>query len=137
MVSTLFVVADQNQAQLYKVNGTKLDPTLDVIEELDHDREDITNTGSHRSLSFIDNDAHDDELRRRFVRRLVDRLRRGQQKGEFERLYIAAPAGFVGRIRGLYGTKLAASVEREIIGDYTRQSRKKLEARVRGWLGSA
>jgi protein required for attachment to host cells len=130
----MFVVADQNQAQLYRVEGTRLDPTLAQVEQLEHEREDITSTGSHRSLSFVDHDAHDDETRRRFVRRLVDRLRRGKQTGEFQRLYIAAPAGFVGRIRSLYGSNLASSVEREIIGDYTQQSRRKLEQRVRGWI---
>ena len=36
MIPTFFVVADQSQAHLYKVGGTKLHPTLEEVEELAH-----------------------------------------------------------------------------------------------------
>ena len=135
MVSTLFVVADQSRAQLYRVKGSRVAPTLEEVDLLDHEVEASANkSGSHHSLSFFDSKGPVDEEQRRFVRRLVERLRQGQQSGEFRRLYIAAPANFVGKIRGLYGSALASTVEREIIGDYTGQDRNKLEARMARWL---
>ena len=36
MVPTMFVVADQSEAHLYKVGGTKLHPTLEQIDQLEH-----------------------------------------------------------------------------------------------------
>ena len=36
MIPTLFVVADQSEAHLYKVGGTKMKPTLEAIDALEH-----------------------------------------------------------------------------------------------------
>ena len=68
------------------------------------------------------------------VRELVDRLKKGQSTGEFQRLYVAAPANFVGRLRKHYGNSLARAVEREIIGDYTRQDERTLLRRFTNWM---
>ena len=134
MVPTLFVVADQSQAHLYKVGGTKLNPVLEPIEQLEHpearERLDPADSSGHLA---VDTSRHDAEEERRFVRELVDRLRKGQSSGEFRRLYIAAPANFVGRLRKHYGSSLARAVEREIIGDYTRQDERTLSRRFADW----
>lgn len=134
MVPTLFVVADQSQAQLYKVGGTKLNPTLEVVAQLSHpqarERVEPHESGSHE----IVRDSVAEEEERRFVRELVDRLKKGQSSGEFQRLYVAAPANFVGRLRKHYGNSLARAVEREIIGDYTRQDERTLLRRFTNWL---
>lgn len=135
MIPTLFVVADQSQAQLYKVGGTKLHPTLEVVDQLSHPearvKPDAHESGSDRPIV---RDSVAEEEERRFVRELVERLERGRSTGEFQRLYVAAPANFVGRLRKQYGNSLARAVEREIIGDYTRQDERTLLRRFTDWM---
>jgi protein required for attachment to host cells len=135
MVPTLFVVADQSQAQLYKVGGTKLNPTLEVVDQLSHpearEKLDAHESGSDRPIV---KESVAEEEERRFVRELVERLKKGQSSGEFQRLYVAAPANFVGRLRKHYGNTLARMVEREIIGDYTRQDERTLLRRFSTWM---
>lgn len=135
MIPTLFVVADQSEAHLYKVGGTKLQPTLEEIEQLEHPeaRERLDPTESKAHL-LVDNSGSQAEEERRFVRELVERLRKGQSAGEFRKLYIAAPANFVGRLRKHYGSALSRTVEREIIGDYTRQDERTLTQRFANWI---
>ena len=134
MVPTLFVVADQSQAHLYRVGGTKLNPTLEAIEQLEHpearERLDPSESSAHM---HVDTSGSDAEEERRFVRELIERLRKGQSSGEFRKLYIAAPANFVGNLRKHYGS-LSRMVEREIIGDYTRQDERTLTKRFAQWI---
>ena len=134
MIPTLFVVADQSQAHLYKVGGTRLNPTLKAVDQLEHpqarSRLDPTESNAHM---HVDKSKSQAEEERRFVRELVDRLRKGQSSGEFRKLYVAAPANFVGRLRKHYGN-LSRCVEREIIGDYTRQDERTLTKRFAKWL---
>lgn len=134
MVPTIFVVADQSQAHLYRVGGTKLNPTLEAIEQLEHAgaRERLDPSESSARM-HINTDGADAEKERRFVRELIDRLRKGQSTGEFRKLYIAAPANFVGNLRKHYGT-LSRLVEREIIGDYTRHDERTLTKRFAQWI---
>jgi protein required for attachment to host cells len=134
MIPTLFVVADQSEAHLYKVGGTKLNPTLEVIDQLEHPeaRERLDPTDSN-TFMHLDNSGSVAEEERRFIRELIDRLRKGQSTGEFRKLYIAAPANFVGRLRKAYGSTLSRTVEREIIGDYTRQDERTLTRRFAEW----
>lgn len=134
MIPTLFVVADQSEAHLYKVGGTKLNPTLEVIDQLEHPeaRERVDPMDSNTFL-HVDNSGSEAEEERRFVRELIERLRRGQSSGEFRKLYIAAPANFVGRLRKHYGSALSRTVEREIIGDFTRQDERTLTKRFAEW----
>ena len=136
MVQTMFVVADQSKAQLYMVRGSRVQPELEEVEELLHPEGQVKVDPSDSSghLVYLDSKGAEEEEERRFIRQLVDRLKKGQRQGEFKRLYIVAPARFVGKIRGLYGNALAQSIEREIIGDYTQQNRHKLKARVQNWL---
>jgi protein required for attachment to host cells len=136
MVPTLFVVADQSQAHLYKVGGTKLNPTLEAIDQLEHPeaRERLDPSESSSAHLRVDTSGSEAEEERRFVRELVDRLRKGQSTGEFRKLYIAAPANFVGRLRKHYGASLSRMVEREIIGDYTRQDERTLSKRLAHWI---
>lgn len=135
MIPTLFVVADQSQANLYKVGGTKLNPTLEPLEQLEHPeaRERLDPSESNAHLHG-DTSGSEAEEERRFVRELVERLRKGQSSGEFRKLYIAAPANFVGRLRKHYGSSLERMVEREIIGDYTRQDERTLAKRFAQWI---
>jgi protein required for attachment to host cells len=134
MIPTLFVVADQSEAHLYKVGGTKLNPTLEVIDQLEHPeaRERLDPMDSNTFL-HVDNSGSEAEEERRFVRELIERLRKGQSSGEFRKLYIAAPANFVGRLRKHYGSALSRTVEREIIGDFTRQDERTLTKRFAEW----
>ncbi len=135
MIPTLFVVADQSQAHLYRVGGTKLNPTLEAIEQLEHpearERLDPSESNAHMHVDMSGSVAEEE---RRFVRELVDRLRKGHSTGEFRKLYIAAPANFVGRLRKLYGSALSRMVEREIIGDYTQQDERTLTRRFAQWI---
>ena len=135
MVPTLFVVADQSAANIYKVGGTKLNPTLEVIDQLEHPqaREHMDPTESNSHL-LVDNSRSDAEEERRVIRELVDRLRRGHSTGEFRKIYIAAPANFVGRLRKHYGSSRSRAIEREIIGDFTRQDERTLTRRFAEWL---
>ena len=134
MVPTLFVVADQSEAHLYKVGGTPVHPTLEAIDALEHPeaRAHLDPSESSSAHLHVDTSRADAEEERRFVRELVERLRKGQSEGEFRKLYIAAPANFVGRLRKHYGS-LSRCVEREIIGDYTRQDARTLTKRFAKW----
>lgn len=138
MESTWFVVADQSQAQLYKVKGSKLNPELEKVEVLDHPEArgkfDASSSGMH--LSFVDVSGSEDEEEKRFVRQLVERLDKSRARGEFRKLYIAAPANFVGKIRDLYSSALAQSVTKEIVGNYTRDNARALTERIKKkrWL---
>jgi len=134
MVPTMFVVADQSEAHLYKVGGTPVHPTLEQIDQLEHPeaRERVEASQSSEKL-HIDTSRSEAEEERRFVRELVDRLRKGQSTGEFRQLYIAAPANFVGRLRKHYGSSLSRAVQREIIGDYTSQDARTLTERFAKW----
>ena len=134
MNRTLFVVADQSQAQLFKVGGTKLHPTLESIDLLDHPEARDRGAADSNSSLLVDTSGSEAEEERRFVRELVDKLKRCQQSGEFRTFYIAAPANFVGRLRKHYGSSLARSVEREFIGDYTRQDVRALTSRFAKWI---
>lgn len=135
MTPTLFVVADQSQAQLYKVVGTKLNPALEPLDQLEHPEARIRIEPSDSNGHMpIDTSRSEAEEERRFVRELVGRLRKGQSSGEFRKLYIAAPANFVGRLRKHYGSSLSRAVEREIIGDYTRQDERTLTKRLAKWI---
>jgi protein required for attachment to host cells len=136
MVPTVFVVADQGVAQLYRLGGTQVNPTFEEIERIEHPeahyRQDASASGTH--LAFFESNGPDEEEERRFARLVVDRLREGHSRGEFRKLYIAAPARFVGKLRRQYGTALAQTIEREIIGDFTGQDKKALQQRMRKWL---
>jgi protein required for attachment to host cells len=136
MTATMFVVADQGGAQLYKLGGTRVEPTLEEIERLEHPeahyRQDASASGTR--LQHFESNGPDEERERRFVRQLVDRLNAGHSRGEFRKLYIAAPAQFVGKIRQHYTSALSQAIEREIIGDYTQQDLRSLQKRMRKWL---
>lgn len=137
MKNTWVLVADQSAAKLFRVTGTKRNPELEPLDVLEHPEvlgTDPSSSGMH--ASFVDMSGHDDEERRRFIRQVVDRLKRGHSKGELRELYVAAPASFVGELRGLYSSGVRRCVRREIIGDYIHEARPELEARMRKreWL---
>lgn len=135
MIPTVFVVADQSEAHLYKVGGTKLNPTLEAIDQLEHpEARERLDPGESNAHLHVDNSGSAAEEERRFVRELVERLRKGQSAGEFRKLYVAAPANFVGRLRKHYGSALSRTVEREIIGDYTRHDERALQKRFAEWI---
>ncbi len=143
MESTWFVVADRSQAQVFEVEGTKLRPKLKQVETLEHPearraearRAGISSQSGMRDL-LADASGAQDEQDRRFVRQVIERLTQAQQQRQFERLVIAAPADFVGKVRELSARSLSRSVVREIIGDYTNDTIHALEERVRRkeWL---
>jgi len=139
MESTWFVVADRSQAQLYEVVGPKLKPELRELETMTHPEvrlsgEPSASSSQHQMLG--DHSGADAEEDRRFVRRVVERLLQAQHQREFDKLVIAAPADFVGRIRELASRRLSKSVHREIIADYTHDNRRSLQDRMRrkAWL---
>ncbi len=143
MEATWFVVADRSQAQLFEVEGTKLKPTLKSLGTLEHPegrrgearRAGVSSSAGMRDL-LADTNSMQEEQDRKFVRQLLDRLTQAQHQRQFDRLVIAAPADFVGRLRELAARSLAKSVVREIIGDYTNDTLHALQerARAREWL---
>ena len=135
METTWFVVADQNHAQLFRVHGPRMRPSFEAVETIVHSQENrATNSTSNSHLSLTDPTGSIEEEQRRFVRKLVARLRKSHHRGDFRHLYLAAPANFVGHIRNLYGNALATSIRREIIGDYAHERQIRLEKRMRRWL---
>jgi len=144
MEATWFVVADRSQAQLFEVEGTKLKPTLKPLETIEHPegrRAEARRTGASSSSGMRDllvetNGIHE-EQDRKFVRQLLERLVHAQHQKQFERLVIAAPADFVGKLRELAARSgLSRAVVREIIGDYTNDTLHALQERARRkeWL---
>lgn len=143
MEATWFIVADRSQAQLFEVGGTKLRPTLKPLETIEFPearRAEARRTGASLSSGtrdlVPDTNGPQEELDRKFVRQVVDRLVQAQHRKAFERLVIAAPADFVGKMRELGSRGLAKSVVREIIGDYTNDTVHALQERARRkeWL---
>lgn len=143
MEATWFVVADRSQAQLFEVEGTRLRPKLKPLETIEHPearRSEARRNGASSSSGMrdllADNNSTHEEQDRKFVRQLLDRLTQAQHQRQFERLVIAAPADFVGRLRELAARSLAKSVVREIIGDYTNDTLHALQERARQkeWL---
>ncbi len=139
MEATWFVVADRSKAQLYEVKGSKLKPVLEEIEIIEHPegrRAGDAATSSSQHELYVDSSGASEEEDRRFARQVVDRLRSAQQRRKFAKLLIAAPAHMVGKIRKYSNRTLTRSVHREIIGDYTGDSRHALQARLRrrDWL---
>ncbi len=139
METTWFVVADRSQAQLYEVVGPKLKPTLRELETMTHPQarqsgDPGASSSQHEMLA--DHSGADAEEDRRFVRQVVDRLSQAQHRREFERLLIAAPADFVGKVRELSSRRLSKTVHREIIADYTHDNVRSLQERLRrkSWL---
>ena len=143
MEATWFVVADRSQAQLFEVEGTRLRPKLKPLETIEHPearrsearRNGASSSSGMRDLLADTNSTHE-EQDRKFVRQLLDRLTQAQHQRQFDRLVIAAPADFVGRLRELAARSLAKSVVREIIGDYTNDTLHALQERARQkeWL---
>ncbi len=139
MESTWFVVADRSQAQLYEVVGPKLKPTLRELETMTHPEVRVSGdpgASSSQHEMLADYSGADAEADRRFIRQVVDRLSRAQHHREFEKLLIAAPADFVGKVRELASRRLSKSVHREIIADYTHDNMRSLQERMRrkSWL---
>lgn len=133
MERTWFVVADQGKASLYKVEGTRLNPVLEEVDIIDHPegREHGDPSSSGSNLSFSDLKGSTAEREKRFVRQVVDRLKKEQQTGSFRKLYVAAPAGFMGTLRGLYGSRLSQAVSGEYVGDYTHENARALSKRIK------
>ena len=143
MEATWFVVADRSQAQLFEVEGTKLRPKLKPLETIEHPegrRAEARRTGASSSSGMrdllVETNSMQEEQDRKFVRQLIDRLSQAQHQKQFDRLVIAAPADFVGRVRELAARSLAKIVVREIIGDYTNDTLHALQERARRkeWL---
>ncbi len=139
MDPTWFVVADQSQAHLYRVRGTRLEPVLEAVESLEHPegrKRMRADSAASSGTYWLHPEKAAAEENRRFVRQVIDRLSKGQREREFTRLLIAAPASFVGDLREHYGTSLASVVHREIIGDFTHDPVRVLEQRMRqkDWL---
>ena len=143
MEATWFVVADRSQAQLFEVEGTKLKPKLKPLETIEHPegrRAEARRTGASSSSGMrdllVDNNNLQQEQDRKFIRQLLERLTQAQHSKQFDRLVIAAPADFVGRLRELAARSLSKSVVREIIGDYTNDTIHALQERARQkeWL---
>jgi len=144
MEATWFVVADRSQAQLFEVEGTKLKPTLKPLETIEHPegrRAEARRTGASSSSGMrdllVETNGIQEEQDRKFVRQLLDRLTQAQHQKQFDRLVIAAPADFVGKLRELAARSgLSRTVVREIIGDYTNDTIHALQERARRkeWL---
>jgi protein required for attachment to host cells len=144
MEATWFVVADRSQAQLFEVEGTKLKPTLKPLETIEHPegrRSEARRTGASSSSGMrdllVETNGIQEEQDRKFVRQLLDRLTQAQHQKQFDRLVIAAPADFVGKLRELAARSgLSRAVVREIIGDYTNDTLHALQERARRkeWL---
>lgn len=143
MEATWFIVADRSQAQLFEVGGTRRKPTLTPVETIafpEARRAEARRTGASSSSGMrdllVEANGPQEEQDRKFVRQLIERLTAAQHRRAFDRLVIAAPADFVGKMREVAGRNLAKSVVREIIGDYTNDTVHALQERARQkeWL---
>lgn len=143
MEATWFIVADRSQAQLFEVGGTRAKPTLTPLETIEHpdgrrpeSRRLAASSSSGMRDLLVEANGPADELDRKFVRQVIERLVAAQHRKAFDRLVIAAPADFVGKMRELAARNLSRSVVREIIGDYTNDTVHALleRARRKEWL---
>ncbi len=135
------LVANQAEARIYSTDRVPghlmLVETMTHAEGAAHAR-DLTSdapgrvhdrTGSSRHSMEPDTGVKE-EGRRRFVKRMVERLESARLRGDFERLVLLAAPAVLGVIRKTLSGELAKAVVKEIPKDVIGQDLEKIQAQL-------
>jgi len=136
------VIADSARARLFQS-----DASLDAMEHMEtlHHPESrqksgqlvSDNSGRDRrggsGGTLSGPSAHDHELDV-FSRELAETLEKGFDAHRFERLVLAAPANFLGKLRGHLSTRVAGAVVASMPKDYSRLPSQQLAELIRSQL---
>lgn len=145
MSVTWIVVADSAKAEIYQVD--KLEGPLRKLKDLSHaasqvkgrdlvtDRPgrafDRSGPGRHAMDPDVGPREHEAE---RFAREVCDAIEDGRHNGGFDRLIIAAPPDFLGRLRKAIspaaGQRLIETVDKNLVGEDAEEIRRRLETYV-------
>lgn len=125
MPKTWVLVAESSRAKVYKVNG-RLAPITEIgamvhPEGRMHEGDLVTDTAGSDGGSVgqgrhvMDNrmSAKDHESQA-FARELAGYLESGRTSGDFDRLVLVAPPGFLGNLRNTLSKEVLSMVERQI-----------------------
>lgn len=140
MAKIWVVVGDSSRARIFRTDRAaplaevedKLNPAArSASRELMSDRPGATSDRSGYALHGVggERDPHAEETRR-FAREIAERLRGARQAGEFERLYLAAPAAFLGELR----QALDASTRATVVGETAKDLSRLKPAEIRAHL---
>lgn len=140
MAKIWVVVADGSRARIFKTNrSAPLDELDDFLNpaarqrnrDLLSDRPGATTDRKGYALhsNNSDRDPKETEIRR-FASELADRLRDARLAGEFERLFLVAPANFLGELRA----QLDDGTQHAIVGELSKDLSQLKADRIRSHL---
>lgn len=134
------LVGNASRARLFSADARG--ETWTLLEEFHHDESraknfellnqpDNPNAGTiHGPAAENEPDGRKELEQERFARELSHRLDRGVDGHRFERLIIAAPPEFLGRLRRALSTRVRQRVVLDLDADYSQVPMRDLPARV-------
>ena len=137
MPKVRILVADASKARLFRVEsptGELIEVSSDVNPEARLHDNDLTtdkpgraadSMNSGRSAMEDTTDPKEVESQK-FARQLNDKLEKARNKGEIEKLYIAAPPRFLGELRKHFKPELKSLIVEEIGKDFSHLDAKNL-----------
>lgn len=145
---TLYVVANRSDAVFYAESPKKAFHFLARLEnprarlaerKLVSDRPGRTfsspATGKARS-SLEPKSTQQEELSRKFARKIVDRLEKIRDDHQYERMILVAGPSFLGVLRDTLGPALRKLITQELPREYVRGSDRAISRRIRSALAS-
>ncbi|TDT43041.1 protein required for attachment to host cells [Halospina denitrificans] len=137
MPKVRILVADASKARLFRVDsptGELIELSSDVNPEARLHDSDLTTDKPGRAAdsnysgrSAMEDPTDPKEVEaQKFARELTDKLEKARNKGELEKLYIAAPPRFLGELRKHFKPELKSLVVEEIGKDFSHMDAKNL-----------
>ena len=84
--------------------------------------------GRHPMPQKTDQKEHEQEV---FAREICEHLDKGRKNGEFNHLVLAAPPGFLGKLRSMMSTELSKMVVAEVNKDLTKYKPDELKEYIK------
>ena len=133
-------VGDGSRGRIFRTNRAapleevedRLNPAARISgRDLASDRPGATSDRSGYALHGVggDKDPRAEEMRR-FAREIAERLRAAHREGDFERLFLVAPAAFLGELRQC----LAPAVRESVVGEMAKDLSRLNPAEIRAHL---
>lgn len=140
MAKIWVLVGDDSRARVFRTNrAAPLEEVEDLLSpeargharDLTSDRPGSTRdrVGYAAHSVAADNDPRD-EIRRRFARKVAERLREARLAGEYERLFLAASPDFLGELRQALDSGTRDAVVGELTKDLSRLSPREIRSHL-------
>jgi len=136
------LVANQAEAQIYSAD--RIPGNLVLVDTLTHEEgaaraRDLTSDAPGRVHDRMGSTRHSmepdtgvkEESRRRFVKKMVERLESAHFRGDYDRLVLLAAPAVLGVIRKTISVKLTKAVVKEIPKDVIGQDLDKIKEQLR------